>query len=193
MLPSLDEMQGCTILESDGEIGHVEDFYFDDLTWTIRYLVVDTEPWLFGRRVLISPQAMGKPDWSARVLPVASNKHQVEFSPEIDLDKPVSRQQQVNLHTYYDWDRYWTRMQTPTTYGGVAAVLPPLPRKKHRPRRSRTKRIPTCAASKRRSAIQKPVDDSVGHVTDFMAQDGRGLSAIWSSTRAIGCPVAMCS
>ncbi|MDX1614941.1 MAG: PRC-barrel domain-containing protein [Candidatus Promineifilaceae bacterium] len=124
MIRSLDDIRGYTIFASDGEIGHVDDFYFDDATWTVRYLVVDTGPWILGRKVLISPQALGKPDWVGRVLPVELTKEQVKNSPEIDLDKPVSRQKQEVLNRYYNWNFDWLSTQTPTAYGGAAAVPP---------------------------------------------------------------------
>ena len=46
MLRSVSELTGYSILATDGQIGKVAEFYFDDITWTIRYLVVDTGNWL---------------------------------------------------------------------------------------------------------------------------------------------------
>jgi len=126
MIRSLDDIRGYSIFATDGEIGHVDDFFFDDATWTVRYLVVDTGPWILGRKVLIAPEALGKPDWVGRVLPVDLTKAQVKNSPEIDLDKPVSRQKQEVLNRYYSWNFDWLSTQTPTGYGG-AAPLPPGP------------------------------------------------------------------
>ena len=40
-------------------------------TWTIRYLVVETGSWLASRKVLISPVAVGQPNWTDKVLPVS--------------------------------------------------------------------------------------------------------------------------
>jgi hypothetical protein len=37
MLRSLKEIQGYTIHSSDGPIGSVEQFFFDDQTWMIQY------------------------------------------------------------------------------------------------------------------------------------------------------------
>ncbi|MGH7317879.1 MAG: PRC-barrel domain-containing protein, partial [Candidatus Rokuibacteriota bacterium] len=50
--------KGLSIEASDGDIGSVKDLYFDDLMWTVRYLVVDTGAWLPGRQVLISPMSV---------------------------------------------------------------------------------------------------------------------------------------
>ena len=107
MLRSLKDLQNYRIGASDGDIGHVSDFYFDDHTWVIRYLVVDTGDWLSGRKVLIPPIAIGRPDWLGRTLPVAITKQQVKDSPHIDTDKPVSRQHEMNFLSYYGYPYYW--------------------------------------------------------------------------------------
>jgi len=51
-------LYGDKLAASDGEIGQVKDFYFDDQNWVMRYLVVDTGSWLSGRKVLISPPCL---------------------------------------------------------------------------------------------------------------------------------------
>ena len=53
MLRSIKNLIGFTIRAKDGELGIVSEFYFDDLTWSIRYLVVETDRWLSERKVLI--------------------------------------------------------------------------------------------------------------------------------------------
>jgi sporulation protein YlmC with PRC-barrel domain len=92
---------------SDGKIGQVEEFYFDDETWEIRYIVVDTGNWLDDREVLISPTAIMKKSWVNGVFPVNLTKDQIKKSPEIDTHKPVSRRQELELYEYYSWGRYW--------------------------------------------------------------------------------------
>ena len=68
----------------------MEEFYLDDNTWSIRYLVVNARNWLSERKVLISPQAVNTADWTQKVFPVNGAKEQVEKSPDIDTEKPVS-------------------------------------------------------------------------------------------------------
>lgn len=94
---------GFTMGATDGEIGKVDEFYFDDKTWTIRYLVVKTGGWLSERKVLISPAALKEPDWENETFPVNLTKEQVKHSPDIDTEKPVSRQQELALYNYYEW------------------------------------------------------------------------------------------
>ena len=79
----------------------------DDDRWAIRYLVVDTGSWLPGRKVLISPHAIGRPDWMAQQLPVTLTKAQVEGSPDVDTRKPVSRKYNGRNLRYYGYPHYW--------------------------------------------------------------------------------------
>jgi hypothetical protein len=107
MRRSINSLIGYTMQATDGEIGEVREFYFDDQSWTVRYLIVKTGFWLFGRKVLISPQALQPTDWDNREFPVNLSKEQIRHSPDIDTDEPVSRQQEELLHAYYPWQGYW--------------------------------------------------------------------------------------
>jgi hypothetical protein len=107
MLRSMRDLEGYAIRAIDGTIGHVTDFYFDDERWVVRYLVVDTGSWLSSRKVLISPIAIGYPNCLERILPVSLTKEQVENSPEIDTEKPVSRQHEILHLGYYGYPYYW--------------------------------------------------------------------------------------
>ncbi len=101
------DLLGYSIRATDGNIGTITDFYFDDERWTVRYVVVDTGGWLTGRRVLISPRAFGVPEWHAKVLPVSLTKTQVQNSPDVDTTKPVSRQHEAAHLGYYEYPFYW--------------------------------------------------------------------------------------
>lgn len=90
----------------DGEIGKVKEFYFDDQYWTIRYLVADTGGWLTGRQVLISPYALGDADKGQQNLDVDLTKKQIENSPSLDSDKPVSQQFETDYYGYYGYPMY---------------------------------------------------------------------------------------
>jgi hypothetical protein len=108
MLRSIKDMENFAIRATDGTIGHALDFLFDDEKWVIRYLVVDTGTWLSSRKVLISPIAIGRPDWAAKALPVAVTKEQVKASPDIDTEKPVSRQHEMSYMAFYGYQSYWS-------------------------------------------------------------------------------------
>lgn len=109
MLRSLKPLRQYTIMADDGSIGRVYDFYFHDDTWAVRYMVVDTGHLLSGRKVLVSTEALGAANWDAHTFPVALTLEQIKQSPEIDTDKPVSRQQEAQLHAHFGWPHYWTK------------------------------------------------------------------------------------
>ena len=103
MLRTLDGMLGSSIVATDGEIGKVYNVFFDDQLWAVRYLVIETGPWLRRRKVLISPAALGRPHWTDKIIPVLLTKEQVQNCPDVDADRPVSRQQEVGMI------RHWFR------------------------------------------------------------------------------------
>jgi len=107
MLRTLQDLQDFAIRATDGDIGQVKDVYFDDQQWVVRYLIVETGSWLASRQVLISPFAIGHPDWTGKVLPVSVTKERVKNSPDIDTDKPVSRQHEMRYLGYYGYPSYW--------------------------------------------------------------------------------------
>jgi hypothetical protein len=107
MLRSIKQLQGNTLGATDGEIGQVKDFYFDDRKWGIRYVIVDTGTWLTERAVLISPRAFGRLREADKVLRVKLTRKQIENGPSINTHKPVSRQYEEEYHRYYGWPYYW--------------------------------------------------------------------------------------
>lgn len=121
---NLKSLIGSSIEATDGEIGQIEALYFDDKSWAIRFLVVKTGSWLFGRSVLISPVALLKTEWDGSGIPVNLTKEQVRNSPGTDLHKPVSRQHEMELYEHYSWQPYWT---SGFYAGGLWGVMPPAP------------------------------------------------------------------
>lgn len=107
MLRSMRELENYSIGATDGEVGHVKDLFFDDQAWVVRYLVVETGSWFSSRKVLISPFAIGEPDWAHKRLPVNVSKDQVKNSPDIDTAQPVSRQHEMRYMDYYGYPYYW--------------------------------------------------------------------------------------
>jgi uncharacterized protein YrrD len=107
MLIKAKTLKGYSLHSLDGEIGKIEEFYFDDRHWTIRYLVANTGNWLTGRQVLISPYALGAVEEKEHRIDVALTKKKIEDSPALTSDKPVSRQFEDNYYGYYGWPAYW--------------------------------------------------------------------------------------
>lgn len=131
MFRSVKELLGYELMATDGQIGNVHDTLFSDEDWTIRYLVADTGPWIFGRKALISPEAFLQPVWASQTFPVNLTREQVKSSPDVDLAKPVSRQYEEELRAYYKWPVYWG--VTPPMHGGPTYVPPDLFKRRERP------------------------------------------------------------
>jgi sporulation protein YlmC with PRC-barrel domain len=107
MLRHESEIDGYIIQASDGLIGTVSDFLFDDTTWLVRWLVIDTGNWLPGRKVLLPPSALADVNHIGRQFSVKLTKQQVKECPEVESDLPVSRQMETNIYNYYGWSPYW--------------------------------------------------------------------------------------
>lgn len=107
MLRNLKALKGFAIHAIDGDIGTVKDFYFDDEKWVVRYLIIETGTWLSSRKVLLSPMAIKYLNLDNKTLSVAITMEQVQNSPTIDTDKPVSRQHEVEHLDYFGYPYYW--------------------------------------------------------------------------------------
>jgi hypothetical protein len=107
MLRNIKELEHYVVGATDGHVGHVQDLYFSDDSWVVRYLVVNSRSWLLGRNMLISPVSIHNPNWIDRVLPVSLTKDQIKNSPGMDSDKPVSRQHEMEYLDYYGYPYYW--------------------------------------------------------------------------------------
>jgi hypothetical protein len=80
----------------------------DDETWCIRYMVVDTSNWWFGRKVLVSSEWITRVDWSESLLRVDMTREKVKNSPEYDSSGHVQREYERRLHDYYGRPGYWS-------------------------------------------------------------------------------------
>jgi uncharacterized protein YrrD len=173
---SIKKLVGYRILATTGggEVGQVKEVYFDDEQWVVRYLVVDTGGWLGGRSVLISPYAVQSIDWLRRTIFVNLTRNQVQGSPGIDTDKPVSRQQEAEYHRYYGYPEYW---QTATFWAWGAMPMIAIPdaqiKEEEEARRHAAARRTRADAHLRSSKVVlgyriEAADDVTGHVEDFL-------------------------
>ena len=103
----ISNLLGSGVTATDGEVGIVQDFYFDDQSWIIRYLIVKTGDWLSGRKVLLSPLSLVNEPGKPGSFLVNLTKEQIRKSPDIDTEKPVYRQQEIELSDYYPGLDYW--------------------------------------------------------------------------------------
>lgn len=107
MLRNFKDLENYAINATDGKIGHITDFYFDNDAWVVRYIVADAGNWLSSRKVLISPIAVHHPNFFDKTLTVSITQEQVKNSPSIDTDKPVSRQYEEAYMGFFDYPYYW--------------------------------------------------------------------------------------
>ena len=176
MLRSIKTLYGDKLGASDGEIGLVKDFYFDDQSWVVRYLVADTGSWLSDRQVLISPHAVGQLYQPGKLLFVKLTRKQVEDSPPIQTHQPVSRQYEMRYYEYYGWPDYW---QGDGLWGhsGFPMVVPPAtPRPMSERAVNRGAQDDSAAAHLRSTqAVNgyhvKATDGLTGHVCDFLIDE----------------------
>lgn len=119
----INNIHGYTVQATDGDVGKIDTLYFDDRTWAVRYLVVNVGNWLLTDKILLSPMAVTGVDWDDETIFVSLTKEEVKNSPDVDTKKPVSRQYEMALHSYYGWDPYW--LTAPTYSDGLTAVDTP--------------------------------------------------------------------
>ena len=147
---------------ANGALGKVRDFYFDDHTWTVRYLVVETGSWLSGRSVLILPKFLGRVDRKKQTIEVSLTKEQVENSPSIDTAKPVSRQHEADYFNYYGVQPYWLTVYQPISFPAPAVETP----------RKKKKGDLHLRSSREVTGYRIEAGDGhVGHVEDFVIDD----------------------
>jgi hypothetical protein len=150
-LQSVHQLEHCTLHAVDGAIGTVEALYFDEVKWAVRYLLVDTKDWLMGRRVLISPVAVGEVRAEEQTIFIELTRAQIESSPALDTDQPVSRRYEEAYYRHYDWPAYWEEDRQ----SGVATAQSGLQEK----RLQRTIRVEGC--------VIVAADGAIGTVRDI--------------------------
>lgn len=108
MIISSKQLTHFSIHAVDDKVGGVRDILFDDETFTVRYLVADTNTWLpLSRKVVISPIAVTELDSSDDTVHVNMTVEKLKNSPSIDEHKPVSREYEENLFKYFGYGYYW--------------------------------------------------------------------------------------
>lgn len=103
----LTSIYGLSLKAKNGSVGNIDDVYFDDNEWKIRYLVTDTSNFLPGRRVLISPASTSKINYERKIIPLSLSKKEIEDSPVVKQGLLPSRETEIELKSYYDWPVYW--------------------------------------------------------------------------------------
>lgn len=178
MRRSAKNLAGYRMLATDGELGQVEEFYFDDQKWIIRYLVINTGEGHSGRRVLIAPGAIVKPALESRTFFVKLSMEQIRNSPDMDTDKPVSRQHEAEWQNKHACSIYWATSPGMVGMFGmppIPAAGPPLP-----PSEETTTRSETASGNPHLRSTRKvtgyrlqAMDGQIGHVADFILDENK--------------------
>jgi len=105
-LRSAQEVRGYHVQGSDEAIGQIEDFVVDDETWQVRYLVIDTNNWWFGKKVLIAPHWAKSLSWEERKVFVDLSRRAIQNSPEWDPTAAIDLEYEAHLYDYYGWPAY---------------------------------------------------------------------------------------
>jgi uncharacterized protein YrrD len=151
----------------DGQIGKIEDLYFDDRYWVIRYLVVNTGSWLEGRSVLISPYSVTALDHESETILTDLTKAQIENSPPASEAIPVSRQSEAAINEYYGWPAYWYGAGPWGPY-----TIPPVPLVDRMPEKTRESWDSNLRSTREVSGYRvEATDGDLGHVADFLIDD----------------------
>jgi hypothetical protein len=175
MLHLASKITGAPVLATDGEIGKVEDFYFEEMRWAIRYIVVNTGSWLSDRRVLLSPMSVNGP-WGMSGIPVSLTRDQVRDSPSLDVGGPLSLGDETEVLGYYGYPAYWGSDDLWGSFGNPGALVlapagqPPV-----------TDSKPAAGVDPEQRGLQSTAkitgyhlqakDGEIGHVDDFLIGD----------------------
>ncbi len=169
MLIKAKTLQGYRLESLDGEIGRVKGFYFDDLHWAIRYLVVDTGNWLSGRLVLLSPYSLAAVNKKEKHLNINLTKKQIEDSPSLTSDKPVSRQFEESYYGYYGMPIYW---EGPYMWGAFPAIERNRDKWREYTQGEKKNWDPHLRSTNDVSGHNiQAADGEIGHVEDFIIDD----------------------
>ena len=179
MMQVISALKGFAIEASDDGIGTVVDFLFDDSSWRVRWLVVSCGTWLKGRKVLIHPSAILRNDLEQQRFLVTLTKAQVENSPELAEDQPVSRQMENQLYTHFGWDPLWGGPYLNETPGAIAwpYMAPPYFGLGLDTAEAHGKRVLYGSDPNVRSVNEvtgyrlHAVDGEIGHIENFMIDD----------------------
>lgn len=110
MLRSLQNLYDYQINATDGSVGWIKDFLFDDQKWELRFLIAS--PWLFGQDVLLAIRTIGPLDRHNQTLPIRLTMKQIIESPDIHSQIPASQRDILEQTPYHEWPSYWTGFDT---------------------------------------------------------------------------------
>jgi sporulation protein YlmC with PRC-barrel domain len=171
MLRRLRDFENFEVWSQTGrDIGRVDDFYFDEDRWTVRYVVVKTGGWLTGQSVLLSPMSIERLQWDHARIEFGLTEDQIRHAPSADLSQPISREWESEYSAYYSLPGYWVgpslwgMWTTPAEARAAAAAI--------------ERRADAMPESRRVRSLRELTgyhihaqDGEIGHVEDVLAAD----------------------
>ena len=188
MLFAVSGLIGCPVQASDGEVGAVKDFLFDDKTWKIRWMAVDASrlaarppPGVHSSVSDCSAGAAAKAhatddELSGETLALTVNltKAQIAAGPHAHEHDPVTRDMEALLYDYYAWDPYWGASH----FGGAALPNAESQIVDDAARREADAEIPPLDGADHLHSVAEfkgyyvhAVDGDIGHVENLLADD----------------------
>lgn len=176
---SVKHMLNATIAATDGDIGRCKDGLFEEDSWVLRYLVVDTHKWLpFGHKLVISPISVDLADSTDHTLAIRLTREQIKNSPPLSEHEPVSRKYEKLLYQYYGYGQYWMGLGLWGAYAQPDSLVEATPEDVLREEVEQEGHL--------RSIVElehyrvKCGENVVGHVVDFIFDE-----QTWSITAAV--------
>ncbi len=167
MLQRLDKLRGWTVEASDGEVGKVKDFFFDDDRWVVRYFLVDAGSWL-GRDTLVSPLSVNNFDFDRKRFRLSLTRSLIKGSPVFEDRQRLSRRWEATYAGYYKYPYYWGSTglwgaeESPEAFGRTAPST--YSADKFSNDEFRQRRVSEVLGFHIRA-----LDGEVGHIDDFLA------------------------
>ena len=171
MLKRLRDYESWELRSSDGnDVGKIEDFLFDDETWTVRSLVVQAGSWFADHSVILSPMSIERLDRATDHIELRLTRDQITGAPGLETTQPISREWERDYARYYGFPYYWTG---PSAWGPGATPL------EARLASAATQSAPRASAEDRHLRSANAVggyhihatDGEIGHVEDFLVND----------------------
>jgi hypothetical protein len=171
MYHCINEIIGYKLIAKDGEVGKCADFLFEDHPWIIRYMVADTGGFLNRRKVLLPLVELEKPDPPTQLFHIDLTKQQIEESPPISENEPVSRQYERISYLYFGWPAYWAEDELENTTSTPSGVI----QKPENAQDSADKESSLRSVKEVTGYHVEAADGKAGKVTDFIVDD-----SIWT-------------
>ena len=100
------DLTGFGVEATDGGIGKIDEATYDVGS---SYIVVDTGPWIFGKKVMLPAGVIDRIDTADEKVYVNRTKDEIKDAPEFDEDTYLSEDYRTNLGGYYGRERVGAR------------------------------------------------------------------------------------